>query len=1429
MRKRPFLTISALLIVALVGVACTSLGPWLLLRVAAPLAAEWHIVVAGQSGSLWGGFVWRDFRMQNDDVGIELRAAAVEVSLLSWAITLDRPQLKVEVVEGSAATDAEAAADIELPLAWLPALDITDGRIDYSLGGGAYVHGEKWRGRYRDLGKDRGALSIAIGAFSAVIDSQNVAGQLSVAIGLHPQRVVVDSLRAQGQVGLSHVQIDAAGELGLDALRPVLMQLRTEVATGVDSLVVEMDVEGALEPLNIQTVLRGVLAGERLEEIGFGAKLRAEPTRVRIDSFAANMLSGTLRATAVYDLERDSLGVDMRAERLALARVERSLGGWLSGSLEADIDLAQMRYRGVLDVEADQVQWPGVGAFAADLHIDHRADGATRGQLRSGPVDLLATGHSDMAGAYDFVLEGELRPKYIAEMDLGPVSLRGGIRPDSLHIFLFTQHVLGQFGAGFGPLRAELYLRQMRYLFAEAQLEEDLLRASGAFDLQDMEADSIAVVVRSAALERVVPAMGGVWSMDLSAAGPLRADALRASMRLDARGVSYGDWRAGAFAATADWQDGAATIAVDGERVAARVATNAQDELEARAEFAGLLLRGATADDSLALVGALEYRGSADLGQGNARLSLQDVALSAGGVALASAAPFKATYSPRGLALEQVELQTPLGILAVSGGAAVDSLALVLRLPQLQLQRVQPHFALGSGMAEVVVGGSVAHPDIEGWIDLRTLALDTLALGDLRVDLTLSDSLQLDAALARAGRTEASLALAAPASALWGGRSAGTARLGLLFDQFSLQAPLTYALEEPVRGVLDLRADLALPIDRVDSSFSWGAIEGALTLNQLEVDAEVDGDSLHLELKPGASMRALGGEVALDSLRVEMSRFDRDAGFFIPAGALELAGRLPAEGAADLELGLRDVDLVFFGGPEGTADVRAEVTGTAANPRLTALLEVETDDLGQLSGQWDGDRTGVDWHLNWATLLEDSLVVDGRLPWDLGAGRIGWDAGWIKAQSAGIGLFVFSDYLVNLDHFDGRIGVDVQARGLDSTLTLAGRIDFDDIEFALVDIAPVYSLPPGSLAFAGRRGELRGFSAAATSGYDEFELAGSIDLSSFEEPRFDVELIFAGLDCRYEDIFHADDISASLRMAGTPLSSRLSGWLKLDEPLAEPVLVVLNAPPVPPPPPALRDEFLENMELDVHVEIRDLEVDSELAKAKASGGIGIAGTFYKPIFQGDIIVEEGQVFVLSREFELQQSRIVLNSLVPTRSLLEVAYDPLELNPDLDLRATTTVVDIDPSDYDEYAVTMTVQGPAKSAAPNFQSTPSLAFSRIMSLLAFGSANSQSNYSTVLGAAAGQLLSKHVEGVGIDEFAVLPSSTIIGADRTRPALRMGKYFEIPFPMWVRYEAVVNQMSQGEVRLEHRVNSILTLTGSAQSEYDRYGLGIGLKKEF
>lgn len=340
------------------------------------------------------------------------------------------------------------------------------------------------------------------------------------------------------------------------------------------------------------------------------------------------------------------------------------------------------------------------------------------------------------------------------------------------------------------------------------------------------------------------------------------------------------------------------------------------------------------------------------------------------------------------------------------------------------------------------------------------------------------------------------------------------------------------------------------------------------------------------------------------------------------------------------------------------------------------------------------------------------------------------------------------------------------------------------------------------------------------------ELTGRIDLGRLDDPAFDVRLVAKRLACRYEDIFQADNILLDLSFAGAASGSELAGKIRLSNPRSEPTLVVFNAPPVPPPPPALRDEFLENMALAVEVDLRALSLDSELAEVEASGAVEVGGTFYKPIFRGDVGIDEGHILVLNQQFEFTEGRVVFNSLEPTGSILDVAYDPLELDPELDLRATTKVQDS--QDQEDYDVTLTLQGRAKTVAPQFGSVPARNFSDIFRLLAFGSLHTQ-DYSAALGTVAGQLLSSRVEKVGIDEFAVLPSSTIVGAN-PGTALRVGKYFsELPLPLWVRYEALLNEMSSGEVRIEHKLKSFLTLTGSAQSEYDRYGLGIGLKKEF
>ena len=294
MKKRVVIVLSMPMMVvflAFVGVVFSALGPWLLLRVAAPLAAPWQ-VAARTSGSLWSGIALRDIQVHNDEMGIGLRATQLDISLYPWAIVLSQPQLEIAIREDSTGAVTAAVADIELPLQWLPAVDIRDGSIDYSLGDGAHLRAEEWRARYRGIEEGHGALFVAMQMSHTVADSQRASVLLEFNAELYAQQIVVDSLVARGAIGLSQIELDATGQLGLDALRPLSVQLGTKANADLDSLAMAMDIQGALEPLDLRAALSGALRRGAQDPVDFTAKVRAEPEAVFLDSFAAQLFVG---------------------------------------------------------------------------------------------------------------------------------------------------------------------------------------------------------------------------------------------------------------------------------------------------------------------------------------------------------------------------------------------------------------------------------------------------------------------------------------------------------------------------------------------------------------------------------------------------------------------------------------------------------------------------------------------------------------------------------------------------------------------------------------------------------------------------------------------------------------------------------------------------------------------------------------------------------------------------------------------------------------------------------------------------------------------------------------------------------------------------------------------------------------------------------
>ncbi len=1431
--KRKLLGAAAVLGAVLGLVALTPLGPAALAHLLERGVGGWQVSIGGRGGGLLYGFSFFDLRCQNPALGVAVDVEHLAVRPWSWAVEMQAPKVRIEP---STTVDTTAAAtDIELPIAFLPNLSATAGALDWQLGETRIV-ARDWRGAYRAVADTSAHLELASS------DLQGVPlRSLTLDLALSPHRIDRGEVRALSLSDSLRAALHASFSLGLKLPRP--LQVDAEATVEADSAQgsLEAEISGALTPLQLRGTLRGKGSAPAISSVDLRGCVRANSTRLTLDSLLVSLFDGTLTGEGTYFFARDSLQAQLRGEGFDLARAA-PFAGRAEFDLAAGVHLQHRHYTADFTAILRDVDLIPDQRFDAEITAWHRPDGATLLELQSPLLELAATGSSSLEGGYDLALKGEVQAASFLR-GAAPVAIAGQAKPDTLALQLTTSHLPGELGEKFGPLAVDLHLFANRYLAVALHLERDLLVARADIDLASSEVDTLVVAVNGLALARVMPELGGRLDADLRGAGGLSLEALLLTGRVATTPLEYADWQTGELALDVGWDRGAARGVGGGRGVNVLAELDAAGHLTAQADFTDTLLRGIDGA-VVALGGTLRWDGPLDdLDAAQADLAFDSLLLRQGEWVLQNYGPLQANYGDGRMDLAALHLQTPVGLVGLSGWVERDSLSVAAELPSLELSNLVPDLSAAGG-GHLRVSGTLAKPEAQGAVTLGEMRLDTLALGNAQLRLALTDSLTAEFST-DAG---AHLALTCPAAPLFGSGEA-SARLAIEAVAADLGPVLSYALGRPLQGRLDLDGQVEAALG--DSMPSWRDLSGHIDVHSLAIESHATADSLRLDLLSGGRFALGEGRVTLDSVAIGLRRYDRDRLALQPAGTLRLAGQLVGTQPSQIELALKDLDLAFFGGPEGLVQLDAEVRGTASAPQLAADLAVETADLGKLRGQLVGDRHGGDWHLNWTTLLDDSLTVTGRVPWDLQAGTLSLDEGWLEARSDSIGLLFLGDLIAELDHLDGRISANLRAEGLDSTLSLQGQIGVAGLEFALPDLKPIYKLPDGQLQFNGRQVELAGFSVEEEPkrGFRSAALTGQLDLSRLDDPIFDLRLRAERMNSYYEDVaqsFRADDIDVDLSFAGSISASKLAGRIRLDRPRSEASLVVL-ALPVPPPPPALRDEFLENMALAVEVDIRGLALDSELAEVEASGAVEIGGTFYKPLFQGDITIDEGQIFVLNHPFAITQGRVVFNRLALTKSILDVMYDPLQLNPTLDLEAKTEEITDIQDDDNKYVVTLTLRGPAQKIEPDFEANsknpdadPLEELPSIVNLLAFNTANltdafgtrtdAFSTAATAFGTAAGQLLSKQVEKVGLNEFTVVPSSTIVGASPGDPVLRAGKYLGgLPLPLWVRYEAMLKEMAAGEVRVEHKIKSFLTIVGSAQSKHDHYGLGIGLKREF
>ncbi|NKB69520.1 MAG: hypothetical protein GKR89_20820 [Candidatus Latescibacteria bacterium] len=1432
----------ALAVLVVVGLSITPLGPWGLARLLAGVGSAygWRLQIAETGGVLVGTIALDGVQAESEAGDITVSLSQLELSLWDYAVRLRDPQ--VQVVMASAADTAVAAADTgfaALPIDYIPELVLEGGALELVWPEDSLrVHLAGLEAAYQPVAAG-GRLSWTGTAWQVVAaDGSPVAGDWSGQAVIAADMIEVEQLTFAAQ--MDSLDLDASGraELGWRQGLPIRASLEVGLQAA-DSLVAQVQVgaSGKLQPMDLRATLQGRADGLAVGAVQVAGEISLDSTAVVLDSLEVVGLGGAIVVEGAYHWTPQRLQANWAIDAVELGQLHESVAaGRLGGRGQVDLDWPGQRLAADADLVVQALDALPGGPIDAQLTLSHRLDGDTQIVLQSDRGHLSAQGSSALDGTYELGLEGELDVGQIG----GKIQVQGRAVPDEL-VLQLTARKLALGAGGVGPVKAELAIRQQRFLAIDLGMEDGLAGLQLALDLADQDLDSLAGFVHLLALDRFAPSLAGTVQGTAHAQGGLDLQQLVGRGRFAISDLVYQGWSAGPLDISLEYGEGAALGRLAGRGVIIDLALDAQSaefDIRAQLEKAQVYQLDTASTDTavvMELSGRIEAHGALPRLEDIAlTVELDDLKAQLDGVEMETLRPLRVRYADQSLDLDTLALQTSAGLVQALGQTRGDSLDLQFGVEDLNLVHWVPAWK-GNGFVQGRLGGTVQAPQLAMQLQANNLMLGEQILGDVVGSVDLADSLIVAAQLRQGEGRDGLLRLRAglPAQTLWrdlDSSAVEAVEVELKAQRLDLAGLLSFALDDSVSGFLGLSGRFSVPVSLMASPLRWRHMRGGIVLDELELEKE----GIQLSLPQAAKLQLQEDHIELSDMEMVLQAYNRRTEQWQPAGAVRLAGNIESQRPSHFELSLQQFDLLVLdilqlaSMPPGLLDLSLDLQGTAAQPRLQATLDMAMEDYGQVSGRLLASDIQGDAELTWKTPLGDEVLVQGLVPWDWEQRLVDWDQGHLQARSDGLGLLLFLEQLPELEDLDGRVRMDLQVQGLGDSARVQGQIAVENLAVELLDTKPRYVFPGGRLEFDGRRGVLHDFVGGAQKGGGRIELAGFVEMESLADWDYQIKVLAKNLPYRYEEIFTTSGIDIDLALRRTALGPLVQGRVLLDGSQVEPPLIDLSAPPVPPPPPAVQDPLLERTRLDVSVEVRKMQIKNELADLMMAGGVTVYGTFYKPRFQGGLEVAEGKVFIFNQEFEFNKGIIGLDRLQPTYSVLDLAYDPLLLDPSLDLEAEAQVFDT--YIQEKRAVVFRLRGTALRPEPVF-TAEGLGDMEIFSLLALGSSDSGEGLDGQgLYAAAGQLLlGRQFKRIGLDEFQVLPLSNSALGPAGSLGIRMGKFFKFPLPLWVRYEASTETPSEGEFRVKYNLNTYIVITGTAQSEYGRYGLGLGFDKDF
>jgi len=236
--------------------------------------------------------------------------------------------------------------------------------------------------------------------------------------------------------------------------------------------------------------------------------------------------------------------------------------------------------------------------------------------------------------------------------------------------------------------------------------------------------------------------------------------------------------------------------------------------------------------------------------------------------------------------------------------------------------------------------------------------------------------------------------------------------------------------------------------------------------------------------------------------------------------------------------------------------------------------------------------------------------------------------------------------------------------------------------------------------------------------------------------------------------------------------------------------------------PSMPSALLQNTKLRTEIDLNSsFLIDSNLGRFLLDGKMSISGSAARPYFNGVLNIEEGRVRYLDRDFEIQNGMLR-------------QFNATEINPTLEIVASTEVQDLTSEAQPNYTVNVKVRGTIKNPNITLSSNPPLDQQEIINLLTFGGIRGGPGFQT----RGGQILSSYLTGLGsqyIEQITGLRNVIISGNIFEQDGgLSLTVSQNLTSRFSVSYQADVTDIGQYAVQLMYRVFPQLRLIGKTDS---------------